>query len=188
MREKLTITDKDIKAAKQMCPTSQKKIYDAYRVMVYSIAKRIFLNTGYAEDILQETFIDVFTKLGTFEGKHYQLGAWIKRIATNRSLMMLRTAWISRKSDEEIEEVPYQSFEDQLQNNQELEIALATLNPVSRSVLWLHDVEGYTHAEIGKMMKKTESFSKSQLARTHKKIKELLETNQTTNINVKEYR
>ena len=41
---------------------------------------------------------------------------------------------------------------------------------MSRAVLWLHDVEGFTHAEIGARMERTESFSKSQLARAHARI------------------
>jgi len=52
--------------------------------------------------------------------------------------------------------------------------ALALLPPVARSVVWLHDVEGMTHSEIGKLMGKTTSFSKSQLARAHQRLRSLL--------------
>ena len=55
----------------------------------------------------------------------------------------------------------------------ELEAALDRLSPVARSVLWLHEVEGYTHQEIGEMMGKTASFSKSQLSRAHQRLREL---------------
>ena len=57
----------------------------------------------------------------------------------------------------------------------DLEAALGRLSPLTRSVLWLHDVEGYTHEEIGEMMVKTASFSKSQLSRAHKRLREWLE-------------
>jgi RNA polymerase sigma factor (sigma-70 family) len=57
----------------------------------------------------------------------------------------------------------------------DLEAALGRLPPVTRAVLWLHDVEGYTHEEIGEMMGKTTSFSKSQLSRAHKRLREWLE-------------
>ena len=57
----------------------------------------------------------------------------------------------------------------------DLERALATLPPLTRSVVWLHDVEGYTHAEIARLLGRTASFSKSQLARAHARLRELLE-------------
>ena len=46
---------------------------------------------------------------------------------------------------------------------------------VSRTVVWLHDVEGFTHKEIAKLMGKTESFSKSQLSRAYQRLKPMLE-------------
>jgi RNA polymerase sigma-70 factor (ECF subfamily) len=58
----------------------------------------------------------------------------------------------------------------------DLEKALASLSPVSRAVVWLHDVEGYTHNEIGRLMGKSGSFSKSQLARAHLRLQVLLES------------
>jgi DNA-directed RNA polymerase specialized sigma24 family protein len=57
----------------------------------------------------------------------------------------------------------------------DLEYALAELSATSRAVVWLHDVEGYTHKEIGQMMDKTTSFSKSQLARAHERLRGLLD-------------
>ena len=53
--------------------------------------------------------------------------------------------------------------------------ALATLGGTSRAVVWLHDVEGYTHGEIGALFGATASFSKSQLARAHDRLREALQ-------------
>ena len=53
----------------------------------------------------------------------------------------------------------------------DLEAALERLPETSRAVVWLHDVEGYTHEEIAGMMDKTPSFSKSQLSRAHAKLR-----------------
>ena len=55
---------------------------------------------------------------------------------------------------------------------------MARLEPISRAVVWLHDVEGYTHAEIGRLLGKSSSFSKSQLARTHRRLQALLDNNE----------
>jgi RNA polymerase sigma factor (sigma-70 family) len=56
----------------------------------------------------------------------------------------------------------------------DLEAALERLSETSRAVVWLHDVEGYTHDEIGAMMGMTASFSKSQLARAHARLRQWL--------------
>ena len=54
------------------------------------------------------------------------------------------------------------------------EAARERLGETSRAVVWLHDVEGYTHEEIAGMMGKTVSFSKSQLARAHTRLRRWL--------------
>jgi len=59
--------------------------------------------------------------------------------------------------------------------NIDLERALERLSETSRAVVWLHDVEGYTHEEIAELMGKTVSFSKSQLARAHARLRRTLE-------------
>jgi RNA polymerase sigma-70 factor (ECF subfamily) len=56
----------------------------------------------------------------------------------------------------------------------DLDAALANLPEVSRVVVWLHDVEGFTHKEIAAQMGKTESFSKSQLSRAYQRLRPLL--------------
>ena len=56
----------------------------------------------------------------------------------------------------------------------DLDAALANLPDVSRAVVWLHDVEGFTHKEIAGLMGKTESFSKSQLSRAYRRLRPML--------------
>ena len=58
--------------------------------------------------------------------------------------------------------------------NIDLERAFEQLTDTSRAVVWLHDVEGYTHEEIGELMGKSVSFSKSQLARAHARLRRML--------------
>ncbi len=57
----------------------------------------------------------------------------------------------------------------------DLERALATLSPTARAVVWLYDVEGYSHEEIARQFGRTVSFSKSQLARAHARLREWYE-------------
>lgn len=68
---------------------------------------------------------------------------------------------------------------DSLDSQAELARALGQLPALTRYVVWLHDVEGFTHSEIGRMLGRTTSFSKSQLARAHVRLREQLETNRS---------
>ena len=157
-------------------PAANEVLYRTYSTAVYNLALRLTRQRTMAEEILQETFIEVLTKIGTFRGAAL-LGTWIREIAVNKCLMHLRSGW-HRKS-RPLEE----TGSDQGDNidmaikpeHLDLERALAGLAPVSRAVVWLHDVEGYTHHEIGKLMGKSDSFSKSQLARAHQRLQVLLE-------------
>jgi RNA polymerase sigma-70 factor (ECF subfamily) len=151
------------------------ELYELFAALVYTIARRILASSALAEDVLQETFVEVIRKIGGYRGEA-ELGFWIKRIAINKCLMYLRSGWSARRSDdgdavlELLAERP-STLDDQVA----LERALGQLSDVARAVVWLHDVEGHTHHEIGRMMGRTTSFSKSQLARAHDRLRSLLQ-------------
>lgn len=155
-------------------------IYRAYGTPVYSICLRFTRVPAQAEDLTQETFMEVIRSIGGFRGDA-PLGAWIRRIAVNKALMFLRSAWHSRGQslDDDWEEATPERVDSGLTGQAEqaidLDAALATLPPVSRAVIWLHDVEGFTHREIAELMGKTESFSKSQLSRAYQRLRPMLE-------------
>jgi len=155
-------------------------IYRAFATPVYSICLRFTKVPAHAEDLVQETFIEVMRSISRFRGEA-ALGSWIRRIAVTKSLMFLRSAWTKR----------CQSLADDWHDNTEgrpdshgisshpddaidLDSALANLPDVARAVVWLHDVEGFTHKEIATLMGKTESFSKSQLSRAYQKLRPML--------------
>jgi len=121
-----------------------------------------------AEDVLQETFIEVFRSIGRFRGDG-SLWAWVRTIASSKALMRLRRNKY-RDTDELYEEAAPMKRDDAALR-MDLEAAMERLSPTSRAVVWLHDVEGYTHEEIGSMMDRTASFSKSQLARAHARLR-----------------
>ena len=124
-----------------------------------------------AEDVLQETFLEVCRSIGRFRGTGAgSLTAWIKRIAASKALLQIRY-----KKYRESDELDEDGMHDARRGSDvplqlDLEAALAELSDTSRAVVWLHDVEGYTHEEIAELMGKTVSFSKSQLARAHKRL------------------
>ncbi|MBT5220304.1 MAG: RNA polymerase sigma factor, partial [Woeseia sp.] len=111
------------------------------------------------------------------------LGIWVRRIAISKALMFLRSAWHKRGQslDDDWEEMTFESRGAPLNSNRQdqamdLDAALANLPEVSRTVVWLHDVEGFTHKEIAELMGKTESFSKSQLSRAYQRLRPMLES------------
>ena len=155
--------------------SAQGHLYEVFAPMVYTLARRMLVSPALAEDVLQETFVEVLRKLHTLRDEA-GVGFWVRRIAVNKCLMYLRSAWHSRRVDAEaIETLCPPAQAPQAEHQIALERALAELTDTARVVVWLHDVEGYTHKEIGNMMGRTTSFSKSQLARAHKRLRTLLD-------------
>ncbi len=154
---------------------AQGRLYEALAPMVYTLARRMLVSPALAEDVLQETFVEVLRKVDTFRGEA-GIGFWVRRIAVNKCLMYLRSAWnVRRVETDAIEAICPPTQGNRAERQIALERALATLSDTSRTVVWLHDVEGYTHKEIGRMMGRTTSFSKSQLARAHQRLRVLLD-------------
>jgi len=156
-------------------------LYRSFSAPVYSICLRFTRVPAHAEDLTQETFIEVIRSIGQYRGEA-PVGLWIRRIAVSKALMFLRSAWHARGQslDDAWEEMTYEHrprAEGSYRQDQamDLDAALAELPPVSRAVVWLHDVEGYTHREIADLMGKSESFSKSQLSRAYQRLRPYLD-------------
>jgi RNA polymerase sigma-70 factor (ECF subfamily) len=157
-------------------------LYRAFSAPVYSVCLRFTRVPAQAEDLTQETFIEVIRSIGQYRGDA-PVGMWIRRVAVSKALMFLRSAWHSRGQslDDDWEEMTFDgraSAQGSKRQDQamDLDAALAGLPPVSRAVVWLHDVEGYTHKEIALLMGKTESFSKSQLSRAYQRLRPFLDS------------
>lgn len=158
-------------------------IYRAFSTPVYSICLRFTRVPAHAEDLLQETFIEVMRSIGKFRGEA-PLGSWIRRVAISKALMFLRSAWHSRGQSldddwGETTAAPGSSLGMASQRTEsaiDLDAALGQLPAVSRAVVWLHDVEGFTHKEIAGLMGKSESFSKSQLSRAYQRLRPYLDS------------
>jgi RNA polymerase sigma-70 factor (ECF subfamily) len=139
---------------------------------------------AHAEDLVQETFIEIMRSIAKFRGEA-ALGSWIRRIAVTKALMFLRSAWTKRGqvlADDWHEVTEGDALSHGISRHPDdaidLDAALASLSDVSRAVVWLHDVEGFTHKEIAGFMGKTESFSKSQLSRAYQRLRPMLELNE----------
>jgi RNA polymerase sigma-70 factor (ECF subfamily) len=159
-------------------------IYALYSNRLFTLIYRLVQRRAMAEDLLQEVFIEVLRSVSSYRGTG-PFGGWLRTIAVHKCLRQLRSPWhrsvlwlddTLAQVDAEHQTPPLDAA---LSMQSELAAALRHLTPVSRAVVWLHDVEGYTHSEISQQLGRTTSFSKSQLARAHARLRELLNTHQT---------
>ncbi len=170
----MTITAVDdvaIQRAKTGDLSALEGVYRAYQGMVYTMARRICRTAEDAEDVLQETFVEVCRSIRRFRGgEPGSLTAWIKKVAASKALMRVR--YEKYRQTDELHEGTGGGERDQDTSLQlDLETALSRLSDTARAVVWLHDVEGYKHEEIAELMEKTVSFSKSQLSRAHVRLR-----------------
>ena len=124
----------------------------------------------------------VFQSLDSFRAEA-PLGAWVRQIAVSKCLMYLRSPWhrarmrLSSGADSEGDWVEslLPATPGPRAESVDLERALASLAPTARAVVWLFEVEGYSHEEIAQHFGRSVSFSKSQLARAHAKLRQWFE-------------
>lgn len=158
-------------------PVALEALYRAYSGPVYNLARRICRTTEDAEDVLQETFYEVCRSIRNYRGDG-SIWGWIRTVASSKALMRLRR---NKYRDTELlndELAPARTASPALR--MDLESALDRLSDTARAVVWLHDVEGYTHDEIARQMGRTTSFSKSQLARAHARLRNWLDAGVTS--------
>ncbi len=151
-------------------PAAQAETYRILAPPVLGLALRILRDRGQAEEVLQDTFVSLLERAGSIREAAAVVG-WVRQTTVNHCLMRLRSPWHQRRSAEPTVELqdPAQSAQRE-ESLTDLERALGQLKADTRLVLWLHDVEGYTHREIGEVFGKSESFSKSQLARGYRQL------------------
>jgi RNA polymerase sigma factor (sigma-70 family) len=160
---------------------AQGVVYTTTAPATFALIRRVIPNRAMAEDLFQETMMTLFERLADFRGEA-PLGAWLRQIAVSKCLMFLRSPWhrvrLHLETDAEGEMghglsplvTPAPGVE-----SLDVEKALATLSPTARAVVWLYEVEGYSHEEIARYFGRSLSFSKSQLARAHTKLREWFE-------------
>lgn len=166
----IVIEPDTIAALKRGDRNAAETVYRALADVVYTLAARILGDRQLAREVTQDTFVDVIERAATLE-RDEALVAWVRSIATNHCLMRLRSVWHRRVvSDAATQMCDATTDAQRLDGLGDVERALARLSAESRFVVWMHDVEGYTHAEIARLTGRSESYSKSQLARAHARL------------------
>lgn len=172
--------DKLVKACKQNSRDAMEKIYNAFMPRMLAVSFRYCKNQSDAEDIVQDAFIKVFKNIKKY--KHNgTLGSWIERIVVNnaidhwhktkKTVLIDKSEFIEEKEVLEIDEFEKNHFDQQFSADK-LRILIHDLPDQYRYVLNLYAIEGYSHKEIGEILKIKESTSRSNYARARKKLLE----------------
>ena|SRR5215217_8109898 len=162
------------------------EIYQRHHKRVYSICFRMLQNASDAEDLTQQVFVQLFRKLHTFRGES-SFTTWLHRLTVNQVLMHFRRRAVKTEKTTEDGSTPIRivsgtenpsrmALLDRIALNQ----AIGQLPPGYRMVFILHDVEGFEHDQIGKMLGCAVGTSKSQLHKARQRLRQLLTGRQTT--------
>lgn len=146
---------------------AQKALYDRLAPRMFPVCMRYVGEKELAEDILQEGFITLFTRLDSYKGEGSFEG-WARRIFVTTALMSLRKKDALKMSDDlEAARNLKTDTASQVQNigYKELMNLIMTLPPGFRTVFNLYAIEGYSHKEISEMLGITETTSRTQLSR-----------------------
>ena len=161
-------------------------LYSRYHRRTYSLCLRMMNSATEAEDLTQEVFIQLFRKIGSFRGDS-AFSTWLHRMTVNQVLMHFRRRGVQNEKTTDDGEMP-----EQIVNGTErqsrmpildriaLDKAIAQLPNGYRTVFVLHDVEGFEHEEIARMLKLSVGTSKSQLHKARLKLRGLLKKQNET--------
>ena len=162
------------------------EIYHLHHKRVYSICFRMLQNASDAEDLTQQVFIQLFRKLHTFRGES-SFTTWLHRLTVNQVLMHFRRRMVKTEKTTDDGSTPIRivtgtenpsrmALIDRIALNQ----AIGQLPLGYRMVFVLHDVEGFEHEQIGKMLGCAVGTSKSQLHKARQRLRQLLTGRRTT--------
>lgn len=152
---------------------AQEQLYRTYVQAMYNLVIRMLQSTADAEDVLQESFVKVFQKLHTFKGAS-TIGAWIKRITINTTLMHLRTKGKMNFIEWKEQDLAEETEEELTYDMRHIHQAIKQLPDGCRVIFNLYLLEGYQHQEIADLLNVSISTSKSQYRRAKFLLREKL--------------
>jgi RNA polymerase sigma-70 factor (ECF subfamily) len=184
VEEKVQVGDNDdvslAKLAAEGDMGAFEELYKRHYRRVYSLCLRMLQNTAEAEDLTQDVFIQLHRKIGSFRGES-AFTTWLHRLTVNQVLMHFRKRIVRFEMTTEEEQKPVQIVPGTENQNRmpivdriALEKAVAQLPEGYKTVFILHDVEGYEHEEVAKILGCSVGTSKSQLHKARAKLRKLL--------------
>jgi len=160
--------------------TAFEELYHRHFRRVFALCLRMMGNPTEAEDMTQDVFVQLFNKIGMFRGES-AFTTWLHRMTVNQVLMHFRKKSTRSELLTDEGETPIQIVQGTSNPNSmpvvdriSLERALKQLPVGYRTVFVLHDIEGYEHYEIAKMLGIAEGTSKSQLHKARLKLRQLI--------------
>lgn len=161
-------------------PDAFEQLYRAHAGRLYTLIVRMVASPETAEDLLQDVFLTAYRKIGGFRGDS-TLGTWLYRMAVNHCLDYLRgrqskmaKTTDSLEDDGMAEPVASAPLAASTINRLDLERAIARLPAGCRTAFVLHDVEGFEHHEVGRLLGISEGTSKSQVHKARVKLRAML--------------
>lgn len=158
-------------------------LFHAHKAKIYSLCLRMTSNTAEAEDLTQDAFLQVFRKLATFRGDS-ALSTWLYRVAVNTVLMHFRKKGLRQVSLDEpaskeagAPKREHGKIDGRLSTSVDriaLTRAMKELPAGYRTIFLLHEVKGYEHHEIARLLRCSVGNSKSQLHKAKMRMRELL--------------
>ena len=165
-----------LRGVKKREPAATARLYDLLARPIHGLATRILGDAEAAADVTHDTFMTVVEKVGAVRSDA-AFGGWVRQIAVNECLARLRSPWHKRRVEGVETELSDGSLDaGRLNGWRDLEQALSALPADTRFVVWMHEVEGYTHQELATLLDKSVSYSKSQLARGLDRLRGLVES------------
>ncbi len=156
------------------------EIYKRHHRRVYSVCLRMLQNTSEAEDLTQDVFIQLYRKIGSFRGDS-AFTTWLHRMTVNQVLMHFRKRTVKYEKTTEEGETPVQIVSGtanpekmRIVDKIALDNAIEQLPAGYKSVFMLHDVEGFEHEEVARILGCSVGTSKSQLHKARLKLQKLL--------------
>lgn len=168
--------DELVRQCKKNRRDAQSKLYKQLSPRLFGVCLRYAANRSEAEDILQDSFVKIFTKIRQFDFKGSFEG-WARRVVVNCALSYFRRESRLYAVDDIAEYDTQLSPDDVLSaiSGNELMQMVQQLTPQYRTVFNLYAIEGFSHQEISKMLNISEGTSKSNLSRARCMLQEKVE-------------
>ena len=158
--------------------TAFEELFRLHHRLVYGLCLRMTQDVAEAEDITQEVFVHLLRKVGGYRGEA-NFTTWLHRLTVNQVLMRFRKN--KSRREEALEEAAPEAHGPgsatrpaQMLDRITLDKALAQLPPGYRAAFVLHDIEGYDHEEVARILGCAVGTSKSQLHKARMKLRKIL--------------